>query len=320
MVVKKLLSKIDGENYIQTTHIFNNPEPIRAISSPIAWKILELIKEEPMYPLQIAKRLGIHEQKIYYHIKRLIDAKAIKVVKEEKIKGSTAKYYSPSAPVFALDLGYNYKKLSDNSINYPEAVEFFNEFNNNKFDGYIVVGSPEAHGPLKSWARDGHYSNYISMFLGNIMKFPNTNFVSLDTEINSKKEYKNNFILIGGPGVNVITLLFNEHLPVKFDTNFIGEAPTASFGKGFISKKTGKLYTNENVGVIEKIRNPYDKRKAIIVLAGISKKGTFSSIVALTRETKKILYDYNGEDEFSRIVKGYDTNGDGEINSIEVLE
>lgn len=301
--------------------IFDTPERLKPLVSKLAWKILNSIKDEPLYPLQIAKKLEVHEQKVYYHINNLSKAGLVKVVKEEEIKGATAKFYSPTKPVFGVDIGFGeYSPKRSNNLVKPILLEFFKEFNKETFNGQMVVGSPEAHGPLRSWARDGHYSNYLSLFLGGFISFPNTNFVSLDINVKSKEKFDENFILIGGPGVNVITLKFNEYLPVKFDTKFTGEAPTANFGKGFVSKKTGKTYTDNTVGVIEKIKNPFDKNKSVIVCAGISKKGTFSAIIALTRHYDNILKNYKSDRDFAVIVKGFDTSGDGVIDTIEVLE
>ena len=182
------------------------------------------------------------------------------------------------------------------------------------------MGSPEAHGPLQSWARDGHYSNFISFFLGNFISFSTNHFIELDINVKSKEKYDENFILIGGPGVNVITLKFNKYLPVKFKTEFVGEAPTANFGKGFKSSKTKKVYNDKNVGVIQKIENPFDKTKSVILFAGMSKKGTLSAILALTKESNMILNDYQPGKPFTRIVEGHDLSGDGQIDSFEVLE
>ena len=51
-----------------------------------------------MYPLEIARHLGIHEQIVYYYIRRLAKAGAITVEREENKKGATAKYYRTVSP------------------------------------------------------------------------------------------------------------------------------------------------------------------------------------------------------------------------------
>ncbi|MFA5333808.1 MAG: helix-turn-helix domain-containing protein [Candidatus Nanoarchaeia archaeon] len=294
--------------------LFNNNKQMLPLVSATGWKILLFLDKEPSYSLKIAKALGIHEQKIYYHINKLFKAGIISIVKEEKIKGAKAKFYSPTANIYGLSLN-----LKDNEIN-SKLLEFFNEFNQKGFSGEIVVGSPEPHGILKTWAKDAYYSAMLSFFLGNYLAFNTPDSIVLDTDVKLKSDYSNNFILIGGPGVNVITFEFNEQFIVKFQTDFVGEAPSANFGKGFKSKKTGKEYTSSSIGVIQKIKNPNNPKKAIIVFAGVGKLGTYSAIYSLITSPQEILKDYSKDSDFYRIVQGNDLNGDGKIDSFEVLE
>ena len=124
-----------------------------------------------MYPLEIARQLGMHEQKIYYHIRKLAKAGAITVVREEKKKGATAKYYKTVSPAFGIEFPYGYKPIQNLctlSID-SHLQDFFKEFiKDGVFDGKIVVGSPQPHGPFKTSARDGHYSAHLALFLGSI--------------------------------------------------------------------------------------------------------------------------------------------------------
>ncbi|MDD4354079.1 MAG: helix-turn-helix domain-containing protein, partial [Candidatus Nanoarchaeia archaeon] len=293
--------------------LFNNNKNIMPLVSNIGWKILLFLDKEPSYSLKIAKSLGIHEQKVYYHINKLFKSGIITVVKEEKIKGANAKFYAPTASIYGLSL--NLKENNSNS----KILDFFNEFNSNGFSGKIVVGSPEPHGLLKTWAKDSYYSAMLSFFLGNYITFNTPDAITLDTDVKLKSDYSaDNFIIIGGPGVNVITLEFNDHFPVKFQSDFVGEAPSANFGKGFRSKKTGKEYTSSTIGVIQKIKNPFNPKKSIIVFAGVGKLGTYSAIYSLITSSQEILNDYSKNSEFCRIVQGNDLNGDGKIDSFEV--
>ncbi len=172
------------------------------------------------------------------------------------------------------------------------------------FDGYIVVGSPEPHGPHKARARDGHYATHLAMTLGKY--FNTTEFsVKLDTDIKAEKEMNKNLILIGGPITNIIMKDINEHLPVQFSD----KEPW-----GLHSKRTGMDYTEENTGIIAKIKNPYDKEKVIIALAGIRNGGTKATVITLSNNPEML----KGKDYL--IVQGYDYNGDGKIDSVEILE
>jgi len=294
--------------------LFSDNRNLMPLVSKIGWRILLFLDKEPSYSLKVAKSLGIHEQKVYYHINKLFKAGIISIAKEEKIKGANAKFYSPTANIYGLSL--NSKENAANSA----VLDFFNEFNSSGFSGKIIVGSPEPHGPLKTWAKDSHYSSMLSFFLGNYINFSSPDSILLDSEAKLKSDYSDNFILIGGPGVNVLTFEFNEHLPVKFQTDFLGQAPSANFGKGFKSKKTGKEYTASSIGVIQKIQNPKNPKKAIIVFAGVGKLGTYSAIYSFITSPEKVLKDYSKDSEFSRIVQGNDIDGDGKIDSFEVLE
>jgi DNA-binding MarR family transcriptional regulator len=294
--------------------LFDDNKKIMPLVSTIGWKILLFLDKEPSYSLKIAKRLGIHEQKIYYHINKLFKSGIISIVKEEKIKGANAKFYSPTAKIYGLSL--DLKKNNTNS----KILEFFKEFNSKGFNGKMIVGSPEPHGLLKTWAKDAYYSAMISFFLGNYITFNTPDSIVLDTEVKLKSDYSDNYILIGGPGVNVITFEFNKHFEVKFQTDFVGEAPSANFGKGLKSLKTKKEYNGSSIGVIQKIKNPNNPKKSIIVFAGVGKLGTYSAIYSLITSPSEILKDYKKGSNFSRIVQGNDLNGDGKIDSFEVLE
>lgn len=294
--------------------LFNDNKKMLPLVSNIGWKILLFLDKEPSYSLKIAKSLEIHEQKIYYHINKLFKAGIIAVVKEEKIKGANAKFYAPTASIYGLSLN-----IKDNNTN-SKILEFFSEFNQKGFSGKIIVGSPEPHGLLKTWAKDAYYSSMLTFFLGNYITFNTPDSIVLDTDVKLKSDYSDNYILIGGPGVNVITFEFNEHFMVKFQTDFVGEAPSANFGKGFKSKKTGKEYSASSIGVIQKIKNPNNPKKSIIVFAGVGKLGTYSAIYALITSPHELLKNYEKSSDFYRIVQGNDLNGDGKIDSFEILE
>src|SRR3989338_7173167 len=74
----------------------------KAVGSELAQRILQLLAKETMYPIDIAKALKVHEQKIYYHIRNLEKAGIIKVAKKETKQGATANYYALSEPAFII--------------------------------------------------------------------------------------------------------------------------------------------------------------------------------------------------------------------------
>jgi hypothetical protein len=48
--------------------------------------------------------------------------------------------------------------------------------------------------------------------------------------------------------------------------------------------------------------------------------GTKACVLALTDYWQKTLKDYIGEDPYAKVIQGFDLNGDGKVDSIEVLE
>jgi hypothetical protein len=89
---------------------------------------------------------------------------------------------------------------------------------------------------------------------------------------------------------------------------------------GLASRKTSNVYTADAAGLIAKIVNPWDNTKRIIVLAGNKAVGTKACVLALTNFWKKTLKDYDGNGTFARVIQGFDLDGDGKVDSIEVLE
>ncbi len=96
---KKLLLQDNGKTQqVKEISILNDAQKLKMMLGSLSWKILTILSKKEMYPLEIAKQLGMHEQKIYYHIRKLCKAGAITVAREEKKKGATAKYYKTVSP------------------------------------------------------------------------------------------------------------------------------------------------------------------------------------------------------------------------------
>jgi hypothetical protein len=312
---KKLLLQDDGTTQkIKEISIMRDSQKLKMILGKLSWKILTMLSEKEMYPLEIARKLGVHEQK-------LAKAGAIKVEKEEKKKGATAKYYKTVSPAFGIEFPKGYKTIQNLSLqNMDEQIQkFFKEFVNDKgiLEGKIVVGSPTPHGPFKTSARDGHYAAHLTLFLGQFAKMPTDFAIKLDVDVKAEKEEKNHLILVGGPGTNLLTQEINGYLPVRFNMQ--------SSDQGFLlgglsSEKTSSVYTADATGLIAKIVNPWDTTKRVIVIAGNKAVGTKACVLALTNFWKKTLQEYHGEDTFATVIQGFDLDGDGKVDSIEVME
>jgi len=318
---KKLLVSEEPDRYeAKDIALFDHPERLKAVLNKLSWQILKLLGEGEMYPIEIAKKLDIHEQKVYYHIRKLAEAGVIKIVREEEKKGATAKYYTVSFPAFGVELPFGSRKIS--LLGAPSMDEklkqFFTPFlKENVFDGKIVVGSPDPHGPFKARARDGHYTAYLSLFLGQFVSLPDDFIIKLDVDVKVEKDEKNNLLLVGGPGTNLLTEEINEWLPIRFNVKSTEQG--FLFG-GLVSQKTGNVYTSDNVGLIAKIANPWNKEKRIIVVAGNKAVGTKACVLALTKFWKETLKGFKGIDSFATVIQGFDLDGDGKVDAIEILE
>jgi len=321
MSKKLLLHEENKKQKAKEILIVKDPQKLKMILNKLSWKILLMLSQREMYPMEIAKKLGIHEQKVYYHIRKLAKAEAIAVTREEEKKGATAKYYKAVSPAFGIELPLGYKTIQRLSLlSMDEQIqELFKEFikKDGTFEGKIVVGSPTPHGPFKTSARDGHYASHLTFFLGQFAKMPEKIAIKLDVDVKAEKEEKNNLILVGGPGTNLLTQEVNEYLPIRF--NMQPSEQGFLFG-GLVSRKTSHVYMADTVGLIAKIVNPWDNTKRIIVLAGNKAVGTKACVLALTNFWKKTLKGYHGEDTFATAIQGFDLDGDGKVDSIDVLE
>jgi DNA-binding transcriptional ArsR family regulator len=290
--------------------LLQSPESLKIVSHGTRVKILKLLAQEPMYPAQLAQKLRMHEQKVYYHIKQLLNANVLELKEKKAIRGTTAKKYAPRDLNFAVSLAAHWKNLS--KLTYAERDKKIDAFlkpfiDEDRLNSKIVVGSPDPHGPFKARARDGHYAVDLALFLGRFCAMPKHFAVNLDVDIDLKTE-KTNLVLVGGPVTNLIMAKINDFLPAKFSD---------SKPWGIVSKDT---YTDDSVGLIVKIPNPYDKEHSIMAFAGIRYSGTKAAVIGFTRFTQQVLHRFTEQREFFSIVQGYDLDGDGSIDSIEVLE
>ncbi len=320
VIEKKLIYGEEDKIFEKKITILENEKKIHILSNPIAWKILKLISDKPKYAAQIAKELKIYEQSAYYYIKKLITIEAIKEVGTDFVRGGTAKLYQCSSPSFGIEMPWGEKQLLNKSIEKEKnnidneiTKKFLKGFINNDdfFDGLIIVGAPNPHGIFKTSARDGHYAIHLAFYLGTLCKVPQGFSVKLDEDAKAEKELEdNNLVVIGGPGTNIVSSEFNKYIPIKFNED--------NYWLGLLDK-SGKIYHLDNLGVIAKIKNPYNKSKNIILIAGVRSIGTKSAVIAFTNFSKKTFSDYIGnENEWAAVVQGYDMDSDGKIDYVDI--
>ena len=219
-VVKKTKNKISSLPAKELG--FNQLKPL---SSKLAQAILTELAKEPSYPKALSKKLKVHEQKIYYHIRNLEKARIIDIVKKRNIGGAIANFYAIVEPAFYLKF-----KPFEESQKIPgieaESNDFLEPFiEDGKLNATIIVGSPDPHGPDKARSRDGYYGIDLALFLGSFLNYVPTLNVKLDTEARIE-DLENNLILIGGPGPTKETFLDGDYISnelKKKETQVLGD-------------------------------------------------------------------------------------------------
>ena len=282
---------------------------IKALGSELAQKILFSLAEKESYPKILAKKLKVHEQKVYYHIRNLEKAGIIEIRRTSIVQGAKANFYALVDPAFVI----KFKKF-ETAQKGPEEepVSFLEPFiENGQLNATIIVGSPDPHGPEKARSRDGYYGIDLALFLGTFLNYLPSLHVKLDTEARTE-DLQNNLILIGGPVVNTVTEKINHKLYVKFDKK-----------NNWAIKSTvsNKIYHSGETGVIEKIKDPFNPKKQILLVAGKRYAGTRAVMIAFLKYFKEIIAGNKHNNKImAKVVEGIDKDSDGQVDDIEVLE
>lgn len=285
------------------------------LSNSVRHEILLLLAKQPLYPADLACALKLHEQKIYYHLKQLLNAGIIEVAERKEVRGTIAKKYRPVSLNFAIVLEKKWKDASGifATQKNKEMERFLFPFiSAGNFDSVFLVGSSDPHGPHKARSRDNFYATDLALFLGQYCSSPEKFSIVVDVDSHAQQTLNGNLIVIGGPVSNMISAQINEKLLLRFNTE---KHPWELEGKK-------NSYNEDSVGVLAKIPNFFssDKNKWILFIAGVSTKGTKAVILALTRHWKELLSNYTVGKSWTRIVQGFDVDADGEIDSVEILE
>ena len=166
----------------------------------------------------------------------------------------------------------------------------------------------------------------LATFFGNLagqynIKFENQMIGFLDSEIPNNIRNNSNLILIGGGDVNELTAvlqtIYSDNIPIHFDSPQSANA--------IISRITSEVYVargrGKNVGIIELLPNPFNPNKVVMLLGGNFVTGTQASLLALMKYPKEIQKNniYN-RDIPAKIVEGIDTDKDGIIDDVRILE
>lgn len=313
MVRRWLIEETAQGVFGREADLLDKPERIAPLTSPLAWRILQELARAPDYPNALAGRLKVHEQKIYYHVRRLERAGLLEVVREEAKRGASARVLAPTAEAYAIVLKGRGKPVASPLLPHAGPVaRFLEEFSDDgRFSGSIVVGSPYTHGPFSTTARDSPYAVELGFYLGRLFAAPKGPLVRLDTEVKASGAGREHMILVGGPVANIITMELNGQLAVNFDWKQVWRME---------SSRTKRHYADEQVGLIAKVRNPWNPSRAVVLLSGLHAVGTMAAILGLTQATDDVLEGYTPGEDFYRVVAGQDRDADGRLDAVAILE
>lgn len=309
-----LVSKSAQKTEILPIKVFQSPDVLRGLLHPLRWRIMMELGPTAQYPKELARRLGVDEQKVYYHIKKLETQGFIKAVGTSKKRGATATHYRAENTNFAIITPFrNENQREGLPFMIGNGEVLLRPFvSSGGVEGFIIVGHPDPHGNFKQRARDTHNAIDIGVFLGSLSPLSRRLIAKLDTEVD-ERALRSNLIVIGGPRVNTVTLGVNEHLPIRFEKS--------REYHGLISNITGKTYEEDEVGVVEVITNPANNEARMMVLAGNSTVGTRAAVVALIKRLEEVSKGNAFQAEVAaKVVSGLDLDADGVVDDVEFLE
>lgn len=310
---KMLFDPKSGKGVAKRVLVADRPEGFRAAAGKVGQGILALLASGPKYPAEIARALGVHHQTVYYHMGRLLKSGLITRVGSRQIRGGVANLFALASDGYAVEFpvpGEAMPSLKPSSRS-KAFSRFFSEFiDGGEFAGWIVVGSPLQHGKTGTQARDGHYAVQLGLALGQFVTLPSTFPVKLDVDLRAERLLESNLIVVGGPRTNVVAEDLNPHLPFRFSQGGFWSS---------ISDGEGNVHSSEFDCIVEKIRNPWDKEKVCVVLAGLTGAGTKGAIVGACNYPDALFQKYRSGD-YAAILRGTDKDGDGKVDSVDLLK
>ncbi len=266
----------DTQKTVVPTVLLKSEETLKSIAHPVRARLLKELAHEPMYPLQLSRKLKLHEQNIYYHIRALEQAGLIKKDRTEARAGTIAQYYTTTKTAYSFIPDFVKSTPADIKFHeYQQVPELLKPFvRDGKINCKIVVGAPYPHGELNRVEKCGHLAGEVAALLGKY-GIPSSKITYLDTEI---EDLRDNLVIISGLYVNTAQKAINGKIPIRFNES----------GTKIISDFSKEEYSEPDIGFIVKAKNPVDKRFNIIVLAGIEMQGTMAAVHAFTRHFSRI--------------------------------
>jgi DNA-binding transcriptional ArsR family regulator len=314
----KLSFRKDNRQFICDAEVLESVEKVKPLFNKKCWEIFKELTVRESYPAELAKKLNMEQQEVYYYINKLRNANLVELTKREEKRGGLAKYYKARKKCFAF-----MPALTADSVTHIEGIEktlpkameeFFYPFiKERELDAKIVIGAPDSHGEFKARARDAHIAAELACFLGSLCSSLRYPFVFLDTMLKHISQENSNLIIVGGPITNKTSKEVNKYLSAHF------EQKNAHWV--IRSENSGKEYTEDSIGIVEKIQHPFFEDKAILYLAGKRNAGTKAAVLALIQNTADIIRPNRLNDKsYAHVVEGLDLDSDGLIDHVEILE
>ena len=280
---------------------------MNVFGSELSVKIINELARKPACAMDLARALNEHEQKIYYHLRRLEKAGIISLERTEVRAGALTKIYKIDSPYIALKL------FDDKPIEYfirPKELEILHPFiENGKMNSIIIVSSPDPHGRFGAASSDGYAAIDLALFLGSFLKEPEINY-RLDTQVD-EDDLKKNLILLGGPKANIVVDRLNKFLPIYFDEKNEWQ---------IVSTLSKNVYRDDDIGLIIKMRNPFNPKNYVLMFCGRRFKGTRAATLALIKHANELEKNNRFREGIARLVKGVDRDSDGIIDDCIFIE
>lgn len=275
------------------------------LSKGIELRILNLLSKKPSYPKEVAKRLNLHEQKVYYHFRQLQKKGFVKVVGREEKGAAVAKIYALEKPAF-------FTRFADyeTAERVPKGNAFLEPFIiNGSLNAKVVIGSADPHGPERARSRDAGYAVDLGIFLGTFLARMEKLSVHHDIDLH-EHDLEDNLIVVGGPVTNRVSRMLNEKMPINFDKK-----------KNVYSSASDRTYYLDETGIIVKMKNPFDETKNVLVLAGKRYTGTRAAVIAAVHHMGELAKgNEKNRKIIAKVVEGLDENGDGIMDAVRFME
>jgi len=297
-----LIEKKGKKYFLRSEEI--NIENLSYIKASLAKKILFSLAKKEKSIKELATELNKPLQNIYYHVNKLKSINLIEIKNVESVKGFNKYIYGLKSPSFHFIIK---KEKEKSSLQIPEKNFLLPFIEEGRINCKIIIGSPHMHGVEKARSTDAFFISDLLLFFGSFLNRIEKNVCLLDTEV-KERDLKDNLIVIGGPIVNTITAKLNDKLLVSF----------LKREKSFFSKLTNKKYFDDEIGVIIKQKNPFNKNKHVLVIEGKRYFGTKACVICFLNYFEELNKRINEKNYV--IVRGYDEDSDGIIDNVEFLE